>query len=678
MGYNVEKIDLKTRIWDMFHFKLNPSWERIFIVASGIILNILICYLLGLERHIQVFIIASLFIQMFMVVELPQRQLIHSIGVFSLVVALAFFTAAIGSAYYPLAILFFIMWFLIFTLIQLSEFNISKMGLYAVFIYFFAYVRITVVHFNFTDVLITSLLYGLAGILLVVVGAIPTLLINFMEKDPYKKKLLSEMFTRKITYNQMLEHQSIIASSDNSERTKSLINVAIKLYISNNNLENVQEGKINDNVALILGKLDKEVDRLLKKVEHSILRGYDEGFELNVGYIIGFQKNIKYQLEKVEYKTSEQMFLLETVSQYAKLFIQLNQVLNNDRIVSDIDLHNMDKSYIENIKENTSKYNVKLRYSVRFMIAGTLGFISDVLIGGTTLYDTTMTSGFTLAPDHKSTGQIVVLRIVSTLLSIIASLIIVLILEEIHLTFIILALTVVSFLLYFVFEEDYAIAMFFLIMGIIFLEPVHEIMETSMNQLLSTVLAMIIVLFSNYFILPSNSKYNIYNILLNKMKLTQKHIETTLMDVGFDNIKDMELYAINNKFDSAMDKIESVYIVEDDINLFKDLSDTLTNLRSSILLLSMESGFSHEILINTLNDFFDNMIGVIDKENIVSDVSHDFKILQDQIKELESSKNCSKVLSLKYKHILSDLMYINDLIIKAKASKIFDKYNQKL
>lgn len=676
LDYEFEKISILTRFRNLLRFKLHPSWERLFVVSAGVLLNILVCYLLGLENHFKLIIIVSLFIQGFMVQKLPRKQFIHSVLTFSIVVALAFFTASIGAEYIYLAVIFFIMWFAYFTFIHLSEYEVSQMGVFTVFIYFFAFIQISHISTNTFGLIETSLLYALAGFLMVVVGSIPVLIVNYIRHDPYKRELLAEMFKPGISFNKLLKNQAIIASNDNSQRTQSLVNMAIKLYILDTNVDNLRY-TLDDDLEKQFDKFLKEVYRLLNKVEIAIYKGYDEDLELNTGYIIGFQKNLSYRLGRLENKTDDQEFLLRSVKRYAKMFINLNKVLDDQIVIDDIDLKEIKGGYFENVKNNFNKTNVDLRYSIRFVIAGIMSFIADILLGNSG-FGITIISELTLSPDHRSTGQTVVLRIISTIFAIIVSFLIAELLLSLHIGYIVMILAVLALLLYYVFNT-YAISIFFLILGLMLLKPITTISETIIEEIIATAVALGIVLFANYCILPSKKHYNISELIATKIKLTGDYIENTFNNNGEDAIHDVDVYTASNEFNSAIDKFESLYNLGNDLYSFKEISDTLNNLRNTSLLIALSSkGKDHDLIIEVIHDFFTKMNEAIRTEEPVLHVTHDFDELENYIKQLSESSKSNRLLAIKYEHMLTDLEYINDIVIKTEREKIFNKYNRDL
>ncbi len=671
----LEKISLKTRIKNLYDFDVNPSWERIFIVIGGILLNVLVCYLLGLTNHFGFFILVSVFIQGIMIQELPRKKFIKVILIFSIVTAFALFTAALGSQYTILAVIFFIFWFAVFTIVHVSGFEVSKMGLYSVFTYFFGYLMLSHIHLTSTLTILASLYYGLAGILMVLLGSIPALILNYMEHDPYKREILAELYKPDISFNEILQYPSILLDCDDTKRTHSLINMAIKIYVLNNNVDNLRYS-LDEDLEKEFNKFLAEVYRLLNKVHFAIVDGYDQDFELNTGNIIAFQKNLSYRIEKIENKTPNQEYLLKSVKQYSKLFIDLNKVLSDELVVDDIDLEEIKEGYVSSVKNNLNKDNVDLKYSIRFAVAGTISFIADLIMGNAS-HGITIASQCTLSPDHRNTGQSVALRIGSTFLAIIATFLIALVLIFLKLGVIASVIAVISFVLFYVYKDDYPVAVFFLVSGLMLLKPVASISKTVTTQILATFIALFIVLFANYCILPSKKHYNLTMIISDKVKFSGKHIENMIENKELLKIKDFNLYEINNSFHDAIDTLESVYIVGNDLTSFKEIFNTLDNLTKTLLYV-LDTENSDNILDDIIPDFFSDISKVMKNEKEMSDVTNDFTKIEEHIKKLSKSTDEDRILSLKYQHILADLEYLNDVIMKTERNHLFEKYNEEL
>lgn len=102
----------------------------------------------------------------------------------------------------------------------------------------------------------------------------------------------------------------------------------------------------------------------------------------------------------------------------------------------------------------------------------------------------------------------------------------------------------------------------------------------------------------------------------------------------------------------------------------------MDNLVNTVLFV-IDSEKSQNILSKVIPDFFTHITEVIKDERDVTDVFDEFTLIENRIDELNKSSE-DKVLSLKYRHVLTDLEYINDIVLESKRKRLFNKYNEAL
>lgn len=669
-----EKIHIGRRILNLFTVKPNPSWENVIIVGIGIILNLLVTVAMGFEEITGLVMIVSVFVEMFMVSKIPIKRLSKLVLIFSLFTFLTFFTASISQGILILQILFFIFWFGVFVALQLSESPIANLGILNMFIYFFAATQLS----DPQNILVGSLLCGVLGFFLVIISAIPMLLVRFLQKDPAKRELLAELFDSNITFHKFIRNRSILLKNDDSNpRLKSLINIAMNFFIAENNIRAIADSldsEFLDNYS----DFEKEIKRLLNKVKNAILLGYDYDFELNLGYIAEYQKELQYNLESLDKMTPKEKYMNVTVMKYKSMFEDLNLVLADKKYIDEMEIQPPVNKGIT-FKTNFSIKNNSLRYSLKFLIAAFASFIYDVFSHGAPLYATTLVSSFTLVPNTWNTKKMIYLRIISAVLGFIFSLIIIFAFDLAGLQHYLYIVGILAFLLFFVFEEDKHVSLIFLLMGIVLFLPHGDPYGTALEHLISSFVAAIIVLIVDTFLLPSIKKSNLNSLIAKKLDITDKFIHDTLVN-KVDTYNSSKTITYNNY--DIMNLINEIYStydnVIDDLYIFDEINDTLGQIRDIIIGIdtfvdAKKLNFDFSEFSKISSDFLSQMKYAIQEEEYVLDVYYNLEELEKIINNSDLALLKTSLQSLK-----NNFEYINDLIVQGEEKGIFDKYNQEL
>ena len=154
----------------------------------------------------------------------------------------------------------------------------------------------------------------------VIITAIPMVIIRLIKHNPYKREKLANCFRTDIKFHEFNVLKDELLSIDRSDRMVSLLSLANEFFIVNSNINTFSkylEG--NKDFELFV----EELDRLMAKLRKSILKGSDREFEVNIGYITEFQKNLKFELDKIPNKNPDQLLLDASIRKYKSLFEDL-------------------------------------------------------------------------------------------------------------------------------------------------------------------------------------------------------------------------------------------------------------------------------------------------------------------------------------------------------------------
>ena len=682
---NLKKSNIFRRIYNIFQITPKSSWENLIIVIIGFILSTFLAAYFGITNFLPgldgilsdnsslmggcFFVIIGI-IELYIIKKVPLKIMKKNIFIFACICGFALSTGILCYWNMTYVLITSIIWILFYIYLQLANNSLSIMGLFGILIFT---LTANAGPFWIPFPVETVISYGIFGFSIVLICSIPMFIIRILQKDPGKRELISRLFKKDIEFHDFINTKEKLVEFDNSPRSRSLISIAKELYIANNNLKTLSKYMEGDeDYQLFIN----EIGRLMNKVKIAILKGFDDGFEVNLSYITEYQKNLEFKLNSIENKNSDQMLLDITIRNYKTLFEDLNLILSNNKVLDTISPPIRHNNLLEVIKRlNLSDIN--LRYSIRSAIAIILSFISDYVFILSTLPMTTIISAFTIKPSSSNTNKDILIRFISTIIGIVIGIIISSILKYFELYSILALCDIIAFLLFFVFIENEELSLIFVMMGFIFLNY-NESIIISVEHLAITIISMLIIIFISNFVLPSDEESNIIKLFNKKIRLIIKLNNLYLINNGeFNDSLIQEIsnnnYDILRLFSKLNDTYSNIY---KDIKIFTELNSVLEDYVSSLLHIQKYSkDYDLSQFGENMNKIFEDVLYQLEGEDYTfrDNLKSNMKTF---IAEISQEKCGINFLLPSFININNNLMYISDLIIRAQKEEIFEIYNQ--
>lgn len=563
------------------------------------------------------------------------------------------------------------------------------MGLFTMFIYF-VNLNVILTHvlnlntqFTIIQLIHLALYCGTIGAFAIFLVTAPTLIIKLLLHDPTKKKLIAELYNPKTKYDKFLKNRAIILEADNSERTFTLIEMAMSLHITRFNLNYIKKDLLTQ-YSQYFNQYIKEIDNLQNQISQAILKNQDKGMILNLNEL----RRVSEEIDKIESKSPEFLNIKKTIHQYLKIFTKLNLVLTGALVKEKIPLpKENDETEWSFIKNNFTIDNINVRYCIRFAIAINLSFIFDIISGGIIQYAATISSFFTMKPDAKFTKITVIKRIIATLAGSTLATIIAVPLIQFNLTILIPVCAVISMGLFYAYiQNNYSIGIFFAMMMVVFIQPTNLLISQAFYRIFGTAVGALISLIVGIFILPNVHESNLSSLLADKIRFNKNLIIDILNKNNDARINDQRMiHKTNLHIDSAIDRISEEYVgIEEDIEFIVGLSDSINQIQGNFLSLNRyifrtNRDFKFEKALNLFDEFFDRLNYVI-TDNVSLMFDDEFDELEDIVNYLENTYTDNKdIILLRYfKWIYEDMELIYDLVREGEKTNLFNRFNQML
>lgn len=684
----MEKISYKNRLKRLITSERRPDWSKMLNMLAGLFLSVGLGYLL-FPQLIYLFIITSILIGLLVNTPFPVKTLSKYAVMMICSGGIAVFTAALATTNLLIAILFFILWLIFFIIMSIRGGLSRTVGLFTMFIYF---INLNIVLNNVLDItpgmsilhIIHLAAYcGTIGAFAIFLETAPTLFFKYLQHDPSKSKMLADLYSPNIKYDDFIKNRTIILEADETDRTFTLIEMAMKLMITRFNLEHVTED-INQEKKEYFNKFILEINKLQNQISNAIFHNTDVGMILNLTELRETAKKI----DKIESSTPEYLNVKKTINHYLKIFTKLNLALTGAFTEERIPLpKNMEKNEWDSIKDDLTMKNINVRYGIRFAIATNIAFIFDLITGDVLQFAATISSFFTMKPDEKFTKITVIKRIIATLAGSTCATLIAIPLMNLNLSFAIPILAIITMALFYAYmQNNYSIGIFFAMMMVVFIQPTNLLVSQAAYRIFGTAIGAIISFVVGMFILPNSQENNLSILLAKKISLSKDLMVHILTRESKKSLKDQKLIHKNNLvISSSIDCISEEYVnIDNDIDLIIELSSSLNQIKGNFLSLnryinSTDKDFEFEKAINLFDNFYSKLNNAI-LEGEVMDFDEEFEELDNEVNDLETDyTNNEDIILLRYfKWIYDDMEMVYDLVKSGEKTQTFSRFNQML
>lgn len=682
----LQKNSIFYRMYNLLKFTPQRAWENLFIVLSGVIIATflgeyygIINFMIGIEGALSdsstliggcFFIIIGI-IELYLIKKIPLKLMRRNVLVFAIIVSFAFATGIMCYWNIVFAAITILFWIGFYIYAQLYDNSLSITGLFGLLI--FMLISTAAPDFGFVAYPIeTVILYGVFGFSIVILCSIPMFIVRLIQKDPAKREYIAKLFDKNVQFHEFIETKEAIVDFDNSDRNRSLISIAKDIFIANNNLKTLSKYIENDkDYELFI----KEIERLLDKVKVAIEKGFDDGFEVNLGYVTEYQKNLEFSLKTYEIKDADLRLLNLTITSYKRLFEDLNKVLANELVIDTISPQKRHNRFLE-ILQDFNLSNIRLRFSIRSIVALVLSLLADLFVVHSPLDLTTLISAFTIQPTSSNTNKDIMIRFICTIAGVTAGIILSSIFKDFG-WYVLLGLAdLICFILFFIFKENEQVSLIFVMMAFLFMNYTEPAL-VSLEHMLITIISMLIIIVISNFILPNDEESNVVKLIKEKFELISNFTEVALSEDNKDAVKILQKLSNNNHdimrlFSNLNDTYDNIC---QDIHILTELNSALIDYASTITAIRRYaptydfSEFSR-IMVQSL-DY--NLARLNGDENLEEVDEEEFLRVFSVVGQEDSEIH---FLLPSFSNIIKDLMYINDLVNRGIDSSIFELYDQ--
>ena len=625
-------------------------------------------------------------------------------------------TGVLGSLSFEFAVLFMFLWMIFLVLMNiLGKLNIF-LGLFGSFIYFvslvFVWGNLFGLNLNSSpEYVFNCFIYAtLIGAFAVSLETIPICILRFLQRDPIKGEKLASLFMPNVSFEEFIVNRNTILDVDSSDKTYSLINIGMSLLTSSFNLKDIQYD-IGDNDRFKFKEFKEEVNKLQLEFADKIRSRDYHNFQLDLNNLEQFRRDLdNVHKQYVDLSSPEYLNFKKSVNNYCRIFNNLNKILKDELTITNVNIYKGDSSSLNLIKSSLSFDNIHIRYIIRFGVSASLSFIADVLSGNIIIYAATITSIFTTKPDMGLTIFVFFKRVLATIAAVVLSLIVGFIFVQLNLTNLFPLLLVFGLGMFFGFiRNHYAIGIFFVMFGVVFLQPVDYIVSQGLLRVFGTCVGALISLIVGLIILPYSQKSNLTKNLDKKITLTNEYM-VNVLNLNEKEILNSQhkLVKANLSLDSGLDLISNRYKnIDSDMELYKELSSSLNQLHGNVMSLSnyihrASNDFKFEKALPLFESYFKELKNLVldevdlqgndmeDKFNYkkqtllhqkkIKSFSDKFDELENIVEELEGKyTNKEDIVLLRYfKWIYEDMEVIYDIVKEGNYRETFNKYNKLL
>ncbi|MCQ2964714.1 MAG: hypothetical protein MJ203_04025 [archaeon] len=687
----LEKQNLFKRVFHLFEFNPSRAYDNFIIAIVGFTITLFLAKYLGyinvefsmingldIDKHFDYwlgygFLVVECIIVLFMIRKIPLEEMKREIPIFIFLIVVATFTAYLGSINVFLLVLVDIFWAILVCLTQLQNKNIGLIGLYSAMIYVYLIAAASTFYETSWMWLGETCLFIVAC---VIITAIPMVIIRLIKHNPYKREKLANCFRSDLKFHEFNVLKDELLSIDRSDRMVSLLSLANGFFIVNSNINTFSkylEG--NKDFKLFI----EELDRLMAKLRKSILKGPDREFEVNIGYITEFQKNLEFELDKIPNKNPDQLLLDASIRKYKSLFEDLNQVLEDNKVINNISFP--EKKSILNAFKNMNLSDSNIRFSFALVISVFEAFFLDEFFIHSIIYTTSLITAFTINSSLDNTQKEIIIRSIFTFVGVVLGICIIFLFEFLGIYAFLGILAIVAFVLFFVFKDDPQLSLIFLMLGFIFLIPEQSIMM-SFEHLLATICSFIIILVVTTLLTPNQKETNIITLFKHKSNLIKKYnllrftknnnihlVANELSEVNFDILNLLDRFK-----DTFRDIDEDIVIFTELNSTFDDYVDTLTNIQKSMD--DKKITYDLSSFINKTSSLFDWYVDIFEGKTT------EFPILDEDIteflEEISSKESPINFIYPLFNNLIIDLSHIYELLIQIKEKELYDVYDTKL
>ncbi len=663
----------------LFPNNIKPNWNASLYLFLALIVVVIISQLLRLGNLSVAFIISGVIISQLVILNLPVKILTRFNIITSIIIGLAFLTAALGLINDWIAIAFLLIWVFLSSSLNILGKIQGSLGYIGLVVFFIATLAIA----NGQS---TAIQWGIWAFLGALITSFVLLIPKLLRKDKTTLKIVASCFIPNANANTLIKAKTIIEKSHPTPKIRSLIELS-RILITTKTLTSTIESNLKGEAKEILKEFNKEINQLSAQVANQILTD-DKNPNLNL-------TNLNKIINKMEALTGLNEYthknILKNLKKYPQIFENSQKILKGVLVLDIPPLVLPSKmSARENLKANFNLHNMYIRHAMRFSFAVGVAFILTLVTTSHNVYWVALTIFVVLQPDISSTFDKMIIRIAATTIGIIVAVIISGILISLGLQIIIYGFIVLLLAVMVAYYRlSYLYYLIALSMIIIFLQPSTDILATGLARFADIIVGSIIAFVVGYLILPSKLKLNVPEQVVKRLESNMDyiHFATNLEHDDVENKKKtnlvlQEMILSHNNLEAGIDKVVNSFDdVGEDINvlnLIAEANDQLSRDLSASANKINTSKDTHHIWKPT----------TIKMEQILTDLKNtvengtdpqplpDSGLISAEIEEMKSKSEDedSKVVFEYFKWIISDITSLYDSIKQANDNGTFKRY----
>ncbi len=678
----MQKISRREYVHGLLHpNNVKPDWNAALYMFAALIILYIIAQLLKLGNLTVPFILSGVLISQLVNLNIPVRTIVRLNIITSILVAIAFFTAALGLINVWIALLFLLVWvFLSSSLNIIGKFQ-GRLGYIGLVIYLIAILAIV----NHQS---TAIDYGIWTFIGAIIASFIFIIPKILQKDKTTRKIVASCFIPSADTNTLIQAKALLEKSHPTPKTISLMELSRNL-LTTRQLTSTVEPNLKGEAKEIFNEFHTEINKLSQKVANAVLND-DENSDLD---ITALKQKINEMVSVTGLNEDTRSIVLKNMKEYQEIFEKSDKVLKEE-LVLDIPplLISSEISPGKKLRANLNLHNMYIRHGVRISIAVGLAFILTLLTSSHNFYWISFSILAVLQPDISSTLDRMIIRITATTVGIILAIIISGILFSLGLQVIIYAFILVLLAVIIAYSRVswlyYVVAVAMLI---IFLQPSADILATGLARFTDVIIGSVIAFVVGYLILPSKLRVNLQQQLVTRIKSNIDYIHFATNPAQDDtankkktSLAIQEMILSHNNLEAGINKVTSSY---DDagedikiLNSIAEANDRLSRDLSTSVNRIITSKETHPIWEPTTK----KMVQVLgDLKNTVEHGTEpqplpDSGLISAEIEEIktESTDNDTKIIFEYLKWIISDINSLYDSIKQARDNEIFTKYKK--
>ena len=676
---NMQKISRREYIHKLLHpNNIKPDWNAALYMYAALIILFIIAQLLKLGNLTIAFVLGGVLISQLVNLNIPVKTITRLNIITSILVGIAFLTAALGLINDWIALIFLLVWvFLSSSLNIIGKFQ-GRLGYVGLVIYLIAILAIV----NNQS---TAIQWGIWALIGSLIASFIFIIPKILQKDKTTRKLVASCFIPNADTNTLIQAKTLLEKSHPTPKIVSLMELS-RFLLTTRQLTSTIKPNLKGEAKEIFKEFYTEINKLSEKVANYILND-DTNPDMNITIL---KQKIDEMTSVTGLNEDTRTIVLKNMKGYQEIFEKSDKVLKGE-LVLDIPplLTSSEISPGEKLRANFNLHNMYIRHGIRISFAVGLAFILTLFTSSHNFYWISFSILAVLQPDISSTIDRMIIRITATTVGIILAIIISGILISLGLQVIIYAFILILLAVIIAYSRVswlyYVVAVAMLI---IFLQPSADIITTGLARFTDVIIGSVIAFVVGYLILPSKLTVNLKQQLVTRIKSNIDYIHFATNPAHDDttnkkktSLAMQEMILSHNNLEAGINKVISSYDdAGDDIKILNSIAeanDRLSRDLSTSVNRIITSKEKHPIWEPTTKKM----------EQILTDLKNTVEngaelplsgLISTEIEEIktESSDNDTKIIFEYLKWIISDINSLYDSIKQAKDNEIFTKYKK--